>query len=472
MQSGIKVPFKPDDFLSMMLRQWMGCSRFIWNAKISENEYFYSFGSKFVPITQWQGSKQNPNPELAFIDKTYSQFKNDELTPWLSECPSQVLRNSATRWYETQWKFMRGECGPPQRKHREDGGSVWLTKELFRFGRDPRTGLIVIEIGTEKNPIGVINVRWRKDRKFEIPNSIKVKVNARDQWTISFSFDDKKGNDLNFFELQKDWKKFAQSLKSEDLDIRIEALDMGVTIPVATTSKNYNFTKEEVISIYKKEQKRKKWQKQLARQLKGSRRRERIKRKISATYEAQSNIRIDRAHKITHEIVSKTDKTIFIAEDLKVKNMTASASGSVEEPGQNVAQKSGLNKAILNIGWNRILVFLAYKAQRAGKIVFKINPKYTSQECARCGYTHLGNRPEQDLFVCGQCGFTDNADHNAAMNIKSRAIKLLQDSGTELSEKGVLRPGTDKERSSRKRLNVVAKRATQPVKKEELYLQF
>jgi putative transposase len=472
MQSGIKAPFKPDEFLAMTLRQWMGCSRFIWNAKISENEYFYSFGSKFVPITQWQGSKLNPNPEFAFVDKTYSQFKADELTPWLSDCPSQILRNSATRWYETQWKFMRGECGPPQRKYREDGDSVWLTKELFRFGRDPGTGLVVIEIGTEKNPIGVIRVKWRKDRKFAAPNSITLKVKARGKWTISFSFEDKKGSDIKFIELQKDWKKFAQSLTQEELETKIEALDMGIKIPVASTTKNYNFTKEESKSLYKQEQKRKKWQKQLARQLKGSCRREKTKRKISATYEVQTNIRVDRAHKITYELVAKTDKTIFITEDLKVKNMTASASGSIKEPGQKVSQKSGLNKAILNIGWNRISVFLAYKAQRAGKIVFKINPKFTSQECSRCGNTHSDNRPEQELFVCGQCSFTDNADHNAAVTIKNRAIKLLQDSGTELSERGVLRPGTDKERSSRKRPNVVAKRAIQPVKKDELCLQF
>ena len=87
---------------------------------------------------------------------------------------------------------------------------------------------------------------------------------------------------------------------------------MGVKIPVATTSKNYNFTKEESKSLYRQEQKRKKWQKQLARQLKGSHRREKTKRKISATYEVQTNIRVDRAHKITYELVDKTDKTILV----------------------------------------------------------------------------------------------------------------------------------------------------------------
>ena len=42
------------------------------------------------------------------------------------------------------------------------------------------------------------------------------------------------------------------------------------------------------------------------------------------------------------------------------------------------------------------------------------------------------------MFVCVSCGHTDNADKNASEVIKKRAIKLILDSGTELSERGVL----------------------------------
>jgi putative transposase len=42
------------------------------------------------------------------------------------------------------------------------------------------------------------------------------------------------------------------------------------------------------------------------------------------------------------------------------------------------------------------------------------------------------------VFICERCGYTDNADHNAAKVIKKRAIKLILHSGTELSERGVL----------------------------------
>ena len=49
-------------------------------------------------------------------------------------------------------------------------------------------------------------------------------------------------------------------------------------------------------------------------------------------------------------------------------------------------------------------------------------------------------------FLCLSCGHTDNADNNAARVIKKRAIKLVMDSGTELTEKGLLKPH-DKKRN-------------------------
>ncbi|WP_084202217.1 zinc ribbon domain-containing protein [Aeromonas fluvialis] len=68
---------------------------------------------------------------------------------------------------------------------------------------------------------------------------------------------------------------------------------------------------------------------------------------------------------------------------------------------------------------------------------------YTSQECAVCGYIHPANRRSPSLFVCGKCDNTDNADHNASLVIKKRAITLILDSGTELSAADVLTTAAD-----------------------------
>ena len=55
-----------------------------------------------------------------------------------------------------------------------------------------------------------------------------------------------------------------------------------------------------------------------------------------------------------------------------------------------------------------------------------------------CSHIHPDNRKDQATFLCVSCGHTDNADLNAAKVIKKRAIDLILNSGTELSERGVL----------------------------------
>lgn len=49
-----------------------------------------------------------------------------------------------------------------------------------------------------------------------------------------------------------------------------------------------------------------------------------------------------------------------------------------------------------------------------------INPAFTSQLCPVCGHIDKKNRPTQEMFCCVKCGHTDNADHNASINIKER----------------------------------------------------
>ena len=65
--------------------------------------------------------------------------------------------------------------------------------------------------------------------------------------------------------------------------------------------------------------------------------------------------------------------------------------------------------------------FVAYKAQMAGIPAFYVDPRHTSQTCSRCGHVARSNRKSQSSFVCGQCGFSLNADWNAALNIAQRA---------------------------------------------------
>ena len=127
----------------------------------------------------------------------------------------------------------------------------------------------------------------------------------------------------------------------------------------------------------------------------------------------------NKMHRETTEIVRNHD-AIFV-EDLQVKNMMRSAKGTVEEPGRNVAQKTGLNRSMSEQAWSTFFFMLEYKAERAGTRFERVDPKYTSQTCSRCGTVDAESRKDE-RFRCVHCEFTDDADHNAAVNVLSRGM--------------------------------------------------
>ena len=123
--------------------------------------------------------------------------------------------------------------------------------------------------------------------------------------------------------------------------------------------------------------------------------------------------------------LAQSYRTVAI-EDLKVKNMTASAKGDAEKPGKNVAQKAGLNRSILNGGFFAFRTRLTAKVTARKGAVIAVNPAYSSQTCAACGHVDSENRPDQATFLCTACGHRNNADVNAAQNILLRALSPEQ----------------------------------------------
>ena len=52
--------------------------------------------------------------------------------------------------------------------------------------------------------------------------------------------------------------------------------------------------------------------------------------------------------------------------------------------------------------------------------VVLVNPDFTSQMCPKCGHISKNNRKSQETFCCEKCNHKNNADINAAKNIKGR----------------------------------------------------
>lgn len=78
----------------------------------------------------------------------------------------------------------------------------------------------------------------------------------------------------------------------------------------------------------------------------------------------------------------------------------------------------------------RLKAFVSYKAELARVYVVTVDPRYTSQKCSRCGKRDRRSRKSQSEFRCTSCGFTINADLNAARNVSVNHLASLARRGT------------------------------------------
>ncbi len=153
-------------------------------------------------------------------------------------------------------------------------------------------------------------------------------------------------------------------------------------------------------------------QRRLSRAKRGSNRRARLKLRLTRLHARNADARKDWAERTSTQIARRYD--LIRIEDLKVASMTRSARGTAGNPGRNVRQKAGLNRAILNSAWS---LFATRLEQKARGRVEKISPAYTSQTCSQCGIIGREARESQAVFRCRSCGYCGNADVNAARNI-------------------------------------------------------
>lgn len=146
-----------------------------------------------------------------------------------------------------------------------------------------------------------------------------------------------------------------------------------------------------------------------------SRRHQRTLDALALLRARETRIRRDFLHKLTTDLANSHG--LVAIEDLRIENMTRSAKGTIEAPGTGVAQKRGLNRAILAQGWGELARMLDYKLAARGGTLVRVPAAYTSQTCASCGVVDARSRRAQTTFACVACGHAAHADTNAARNI-------------------------------------------------------
>ena len=110
---------------------------------------------------------------------------------------------------------------------------------------------------------------------------------------------------------------------------------------------------------------------------KGSNRRRKRTKALSRECRRNQVRNRNQCHQVTSKLVKEC--SLIAIEDLKLLNMSASAEGTVEEPGSDVKQKAGLNRSILEQSLGLITQQLRCKAEWAGVQLLAVGPVNTSR---------------------------------------------------------------------------------------------
>lgn len=158
---------------------------------------------------------------------------------------------------------------------------------------------------------------------------------------------------------------------------------------------------------------------------KRSRARKLLYRKIAKLHLKISRQRKQFHYETVQNLLSKVE--VVCVEKLNVASMARRCKPKQDDTGKFLpnrqAQKSGMNKSILDAGWGQFIEILSSKAARAGKKVIKVNPSGTSQYCYNC-LSRVSKTIADRWHSCPTCGVEIDRDTCSAKLIKKVALGI------------------------------------------------
>ena len=373
-----KYELMPDGEQQRAMRSFAGSCRFVYNKALALQKENHEAANKFIGYV----------PMAANLPI----WKREAGTEWLKETPSQALQHALKDLDKAYTNFFAKRADFPRFKKKGRG-------DAFRYP-DPKQ----IKLDQANDRILLPKLGWIRYR-----NSRDVLGEVRNV-TVSQS-----GG--KWFASIQTQREVEQPLPTATSAIGI---DVGITRFATMSDESYIAP----LNSFKKHQQRlARYQRRMSRKVKFSSNWKKAKAKVQQIHSTIANARKDFLHKATTTI--SQNHALVCIEDLQVKNMSRSSKGNSEQHGKKVAQKSGLNRSILDQGWGEFRRQLAYKVQWHGGMLLAVPPHHTSQTCPCCGHVSKDNRQTQAKFLCVDCGYENHADVVGAINILERGYRLL-----------------------------------------------
>ena len=364
-----KYELRPTGEQQRQMRRFAGSCRFVYNKALALQKDRYERGEEKLGY--------------AGLCKELTTWRNGAQTPWLADAPIHPLQQTLKDLERAYSHFFAKRAAFPRFKKKGQSDS-------FRYP-DPKQ----IKLDQSHSRIFLPKLGWLRARfSRDVLGAVKnVTVSAScGKWFVSIQTE----------------REVEQPIAHGGA----VGIDMGVA-RFATLSDG---TFVAPLNSFRRHQDRlRRAQQSMSRKVKFSSNWKKEKSRIQKIHSRIGHVRRDYLHKTTTTI--SQNHAMVCIEDLRIRNMSRSAAGTVEKPGRNVRQKAGLNRAILDQGWAEFRRQLDYKLAWRGGWLVAVPPQNTSRTCPCCGHVSADNRQTQARFKCRECGFEENADLVGAINV-------------------------------------------------------
>ena len=358
--------------------------------ELLRRQYNYRLGERF---NWWEQNRCDVNacplicylPELKSNPNFYSQKRDlvnsKRLFPEYGEIHSQVLQDCVERVKKTFDRWFKGDS-----KGKRSGKPRFKGQGRYRSFTFPQVKQDCIDGKFIKLPkIGRVKLILHRP----IPEGFKIKTatitKKADGWYVTLSLED-----VSVPELSPELPSLNNTI----------GIDMGLKSFLVDDAGE----EVEIPQHYRKAEKQlKRQQRSLSRKKKCSKRRKKAVKRVSRLHLKVANQRKDFHYKTAKKLLNKGKHIGH--EALNIKGIA----------------RSRMAKSTHDAGWGTFLQILAIKAERAGLLAIAVNPNGTTQDCSGCGQ-RVPKEIQDRWHSCPHCGLELDRDHNAAINIKYRAV--------------------------------------------------
>lgn len=333
----------------------------------------------------WETSKTHIS--LFDTNKLLPQWKKDH--PEYKAVFSQVLQNSQVRVdlaYKAFFRRVKNGENPGYPRFKGYGRYDSITYPQLGFIIDQSNETIYF------SKIGYVTAIFHRLIEGDV-KTVTVRKTGTGKWYVSICCEDVPHH----------------TLPEND---KVVGIDMGIS-KFATFSDGSHIDNPR---FYEKEEKElAKAHRKLSKCEKGTRDQHRARKVVGRVYERIYNKRNDFAQKTSRNIINAHG--IICVEDLNISRMLSK---------DNTSTTTSLSKRISDASWNKFINCLVYKAEDAGRRVILVNPRNTSQMCSRCGkIAHKVKSLSDRVHLCTYCGYKEDRDVNAAINIMRLGLQSL-----------------------------------------------